>query len=84
METASCNLLSPRELSRRSGWPERRIRNLIAQNQLKHIRVGSSILVPFDAIDEFVKTNMVTPSSSIKLGESNGKPAEATSVARAA
>jgi excisionase family DNA binding protein len=65
-------LESPRELAKRTGWPERRIRKLIAQNQLAHVRVGASILVPSDAIDEFVRTNMIVPLASKKARDFNG------------
>jgi excisionase family DNA binding protein len=60
----SHELESPKQLSVRSGWPERRIRNLIAKNQLRHIRIGGSILVPIDALEEFLQLNMVRPKPS--------------------
>ncbi len=58
----SLNLESPRQLSKRTGWPERRIRSLIAENRIKHLRIGGNILLPVDAIDEFVRTNMIDPN----------------------
>jgi excisionase family DNA binding protein len=61
-------LESPRQLALRTGWPERRIRNLIAQNKLRHVRIGGSILVPHDAIDEFLKLNMVAPRLAHEQG----------------
>lgn len=57
-------LASPRELAKRTGWSVRRIRSLIAENRLRHIRVENSILLPFDAIDEFLKLNMVQPQTN--------------------
>jgi excisionase family DNA binding protein len=63
MNSSECELVSPRQLAKRSGWTERRIRGLIAENELRHIRVGGSILVPSDALEEFLKLNMVEPRS---------------------
>jgi excisionase family DNA binding protein len=61
MDSAKCNLVSLRQLAMQSGWPERRIRRLIEQNQIRHIRVGPSVLLPTTAIEEFVLANMVEP-----------------------
>lgn len=61
------NLISPRELADHSGWPERRIRNLLREGQLRHVRVGVSYLVPKTAIDEFIERNMVEPTSCSRL-----------------
>jgi excisionase family DNA binding protein len=60
---SALNLGSPRELAKRTGWPVRRIRTLIAENRIRHVRVGRSILVPFDAIEEFLRENLVTPGA---------------------
>lgn len=57
-------LFSPRELAEMSGWPERRIRKLIACGELKHVRIGASYLAPADAIEDFLSRNMVTPGAS--------------------
>ncbi len=55
------DLLSPKELAAHSGWTERRIRNLISANQLRHMRVGASILSPKDAVDEYIRNHMIEP-----------------------
>ena len=55
------SFLSPRELARKSGWPEKRIRDLIAERQLRHVWVRSRILIPEDALCEFVKRHMIVP-----------------------
>ena len=55
------DLESPRELANRTGWPERRIRNLIAQRRLRHVRIGANIYVPAGAVEEFISRNMVEP-----------------------
>ncbi|HIE24679.1 MAG TPA: DNA-binding protein [Anaerolineales bacterium] len=54
-------LLSSRQLANKSGWPERRIRNLIKAKLLRHIWIGGSIFLPEDALPEFIKNNMVEP-----------------------
>ncbi|MDE3027522.1 MAG: excisionase family DNA-binding protein [Paracoccaceae bacterium] len=62
-------LFSPRETASRTGWPERRIRLLIAQNQIRHLRIGAKILVPATAIDEFVNENMIVPEGRHDVGQ---------------
>jgi hypothetical protein len=57
----TANLESPRQLAQRTGWPERRIRNLIANDKLRHIRIGGNLFIPFGAIEEFLNSNMVEP-----------------------
>ncbi len=61
---SDCRLVSPRELAEQSGWPERRIRNLMAARQLKHIKIGGAFYLPDDAIEDFVERNMVSPTQS--------------------
>jgi excisionase family DNA binding protein len=56
------DLESPRELAIRTGWPERRIRNLISQRRLRHVRIGTNIYVPTGAVEEFINRNMVEPT----------------------
>jgi hypothetical protein len=55
------DLESPLELARRTGWPVRRIRILISQKHLRHIRIGTNIFVPVGALEEFVDASMVEP-----------------------
>ena len=54
-------LLSPREMAKQSGWPESRIRRLINSRRLRHVRLDGLLLVPEDAIEEFMAANMVEP-----------------------
>lgn len=49
--------LTPRALARVSGWPEKRIRELIAAKELRHIRLKSRYFIPQGALDEFVARN---------------------------
>lgn len=55
------DLYSPKELAKISGWPERRIRNLLRSGHLRHVRVGTSYLLPSSAIAEYVERNMIEP-----------------------
>ena len=61
MSVPATDLLSPRELSRQSGWSEKIIRKLIAERRIRHVRRGNRFLIPQNAIDEFVQANMVEP-----------------------
>lgn len=54
-------LLSPKELADRSGWPVARIRNLIAKQEIRHVRIGGSLFLPENAVDEYLAANMVEP-----------------------
>ena len=54
-------MMSPRDLASVSGWPETRIRRLVAQRRLRHVKVGALIMIPENAIEEFLKNNMVLP-----------------------
>jgi excisionase family DNA binding protein len=58
------DLYSPKELAKTSGWPERRIRNLLRSGQLRHVRVGASYLLPSSAIAEYVERNMIEPMAT--------------------
>lgn len=54
---------TPRELASASGWPEKTIRNLIATNELRHLRLKKRFFVPKGALEEFVERQMVVPKS---------------------
>jgi excisionase family DNA binding protein len=68
----SAELKTPKEMASQSGWPERRIRNLLAEGELKHVRIGSHYLLPVDAIDEFLERKMFRPSGAQPLPEEQG------------
>ena len=57
-------LKSPKFMAAHTGWPVSRIRSLVASNKLRHIRIGGNILIPEDAVDEYLSTNMVEPEIS--------------------
>ncbi|MBN8500343.1 MAG: hypothetical protein J0M19_04230 [Sphingomonadales bacterium] len=50
-------------MAKRTGWPERRIRNLIATERLRHVRIGGNIFLPINALEEFLEANMVEPKA---------------------
>lgn len=54
-------LLSPKQLADRSGWPVASIRNLIAKQEIRHVRIGGSLFLPETAVDEYLAANMVEP-----------------------
>ncbi len=54
-------LLSPREIALKTGWPIARIRNLINRKEIRHVRIGGNLFLPTNAIDEYVSQNMVEP-----------------------
>ena len=58
----SVNFDSAKSLAARTGWPESRIRKLVAENQLRHIKIGRSIYLPEGALEEFLETHMIEPS----------------------
>ncbi len=52
-------LLTLPKLAAQSGWPESRIRRMVARNQLSHIRVNGRLLLPETAIEEYVANHFV-------------------------
>jgi hypothetical protein len=56
-------LLTISQLANASGWPVSRIRRLIRKRQLVHLRVDSRTLLPADAIEEFMRENMIKPGA---------------------
>ena len=58
-------LISAREAARASGWPERRIRQMLARKELRHLRVGRRILLPENAVAEYIAQNMKEPDSVV-------------------
>jgi hypothetical protein len=56
-------LLTLPKLAAQSGWPESRIRRMVARGQLSHIRVNGRLLLPVTAIDEYVANHFVALSA---------------------
>lgn len=54
-------LESPKQLADRIGWPVSRIRKLIINKQLRHFRMGKSIMIPPDAITDYLQRIEVQP-----------------------
>ena len=52
-------MLTIRELSEASGWPQGRIRRLIEKGKLDHLPDDGLTLLPPDAIEKYVQQNLV-------------------------
>jgi excisionase family DNA binding protein len=63
---ADMQMMTIREIARHSGWPEGRIRRLVAARRLRHVKLDGLLLLPANAVDEFVQANMVEPD--LKFG----------------
>jgi excisionase family DNA binding protein len=72
MKTVECDLVSPRQLAKQSGWSERRIRRLIASKEIRHLRIGKQCLLPPNALELFLAANMVNPKCHSADNECNG------------
>jgi len=57
-------LLTLPKLAAQSGWPESRIRRMVARQQLAHIRVNGRLLLPQTAIEDYVAQNFVDPNAA--------------------
>lgn len=59
---------SPAEAANRLGWPLARVRKLIRNQQVKHVKVGGIYLLPHGALEEYLEANTVLPrtNNSIK------------------
>ena len=55
-------LESPKQLADRIGWPVSRVRGLISNKQLRHYRFGKSIMIPPEAITEYMNRIEVKPN----------------------
>ncbi|WP_292693880.1 MULTISPECIES: MerR family transcriptional regulator [unclassified Novosphingobium] len=65
-------LLTLPKLAAQSGWPESRIRRMVARKQLAHIRVNGRLMLPETAIDDYVAKHFVEAN-----GSGSAQPAEA-------
>ncbi len=64
-------LLTLPKLAAQSGWPESRIRRMVARKQLAHIRVNGRLMLPETAIADYVAKHFVDASGpeSHRAGE---------------
>ncbi|UWR42078.1 excisionase family DNA-binding protein [Phaeobacter inhibens] len=53
--------LSTKETAERMSLSVRRVRQLIADRELRYVKIRNRCLVPEGAIDEFFKANTVSP-----------------------
>lgn len=51
------------KLAAQSGWSVCRIRRLVANQELPHIRVNGRLMLPANAIDVFVANHFVEPAA---------------------
>ncbi|MBF5091011.1 helix-turn-helix domain-containing protein [Novosphingobium sp. NBM11] len=56
------------KLAEQSGWSVTRVRRMVANRELPHIRVNGRLLLPANAIDDFVAKNIVSPASEPRGG----------------
>lgn len=61
MKLRSTLIESPRAASKRTGWPEKRLRKLIAEQQIRYLKIGGNYFLPEGAVEEFVELNSVEP-----------------------
>ncbi len=54
------------KLAEQSGWSITRVRRMVANRELPHIRVNGRLLLPANAIDDFVAKNIVSPASELR------------------
>ena len=54
-------MMTIREIAQHSGWPEGRIRRLVATRRLRHVKLDGLLLLPKNAVDEFLSANMIEP-----------------------
>ncbi|PBN41248.1 hypothetical protein [Sphingobium sp. D43FB] len=57
-------MLTIKEMAAASGWPEARIRRLIVRRRVRHVRLDGLLLLPENALEEFLQANMVTPEDT--------------------
>lgn len=56
-------MMTIREIAQHSGWPEGRIRRLVATRRLRHVKLDGLLLLPENAVEEFVQANMIEPET---------------------
>ena len=61
-------MMTIREIAQHSGWPEGRIRRLVATRRLRHVKLDGLLLLPQNAVEEFVEANMVEPEAARAKG----------------
>lgn len=61
-------LETPRQLAKRVGVTERKIRHLINTRAIEHVRIGSRVHIPMGAFARFIETNKVNPCQDETTG----------------
>lgn len=52
---------SPAEAANRLGWPLARVRKLIRNQQVRHVKIGGLYLLPQGALEAYLQANTVEP-----------------------
>lgn len=60
------NLESPREVALRVGWPLARVRKLIRDREIRHLKIGGLYFVPQGAVEEYLAARIVEPDFANK------------------
>lgn len=63
--TGSSSYESPTEAASRLGWPLARVRKLIRNQQVRHVKVGGIYLLPQGALEEYLEAHTVEPRTNI-------------------
>lgn len=56
-------LESPREVAQRVGWPLARVRKLIRQRAIRHLKIGGLYFVPEGAVEEYLAGQTIEPEA---------------------
>lgn len=62
-------LENPKELAERLGWPIARVRKLIRQKALRHMKIGGLYFVPDGAVEEYLAAQTVEPVAERERGD---------------
>lgn len=62
-------LEKPKELAERLGWPIARVRKLIRQKALRHMKIGGLYFVPAGAVEEYLAAQTVEPAAQLDHGD---------------
>lgn len=67
MTNTEQTLESPREVAQRVGWPLARVRKLIRQRAIRHLKIGGLYFVPEGAVEEYLAARTIEPEA-VKRG----------------
>ncbi|WGR61622.1 DNA-binding protein [Paracoccus ferrooxidans] len=56
-------------MAERLGWPIARVRKLIRQKALRHMKIGGLYFVPAGAVEEYLAAQTVEPAAQLDHGD---------------